>query len=127
MPTIAKREFATAVCRHCGERYALARHSNRFQRANGPTVKTTRFCSPKCRQAAYRARAGSNTHRAVTRSSEPIDNVVEFRPVLTTDPALMRHIVETEVFAPFKWEDGVSSDGVPIQVSRLRKSVLVRR
>ena len=45
----------------------------------------------------------------------------------------MRHIanfadlVETEVFGPHRWEDRVSSGGVPIQVAQLRKSVLVRR
>jgi hypothetical protein len=124
--TIAKRESATAICRHCGQRYTLARHSNRYQRAGGATIKTTRYCTQKCRQAAYRARAGTYTHRAVTSRSEPIDNVVEFGTVLTTDHTLMRNIIETEVFAPFRWEDRVSSDGVPIQVSRLGKSVLLR-
>jgi hypothetical protein len=34
--------------------------------------------------------------------------------------------IETEVFAPHHWEGRVSSNGVPIQVSRLGKSSLVR-
>jgi hypothetical protein len=127
MTTIAKRESATAVCRQCGERYTLARHSNRYQRVDGPTVKSARFCSPKCRQGAYRKRVATTPLRAVTSPSEPIDNVVKFGPVLTTESTLMRHIVETEVFAPFRWGDRVSSGGVPIQVARLGKSALVRR
>jgi hypothetical protein len=118
---------ATAVCRYCGKRHTLARHSNRYQRAGRPTIKTTRFCSSKCRQAAYRARSATTPLRAVTCPSETIDNNGEFRPVLTTDHALLRHIVQTEVFAPFKWEDRVSSGGVPIKVSRLAKPALVRR
>jgi hypothetical protein len=92
-----------------------------------------RFCSPGCKQAAWRSRnakravsgaGGTHTHAAVTRPSEPIDNIAEFRTEKTTEPRLS-DLIEIEVFAPHRWEDRISSDGVPIKVARLQ-SVLVR-
>ena len=39
-----KLAAATAVCRHCGERFPLSR-------------RDTTYCSSRCKQAAYRARS----------------------------------------------------------------------
>jgi len=126
------RESLTAVCRHCEKSFQLSIHSNRFHRKSRP-VKATRFCSPACKQAAYRARAvtrnakkpaeGTNGRRAVTRSSAPIDNTAEFSTQKTTLSLLW----DTELWSRFPWEERISSDGVPIKVSRLASSILVRK
>jgi hypothetical protein len=69
-----KREAAaTAVCANpdCNERFAVPRHSGRYQRTSKRRIKSARYCSPSCRQAVYIARrairAGvphSERHRA---------------------------------------------------------------
>ena len=38
----------------------------------------------------------------------------------------LRRVRDAELFTRFAWEDRISSGGVPIQVSRLGKSSLVR-
>jgi hypothetical protein len=43
MLSTKKQAATTAVCRHCGERFPLSR-------------RDTTYCSPRCKQAAYRAR-----------------------------------------------------------------------
>jgi len=49
-------EPATAVCRHCAKRFSRRRHTNRYQRAGGNLIASMAYCSPACRQAAYRVR-----------------------------------------------------------------------
>jgi hypothetical protein len=49
-------EPATAVCRHCAQRFNRQRHTNRYQRAGGNLIASMAYCSPACRQAAYRVR-----------------------------------------------------------------------
>ena len=49
-------EPATAVCRHCAKRFNRQRHTNRYQRAGGNLIASMAYCSPACRQAAYRVR-----------------------------------------------------------------------
>jgi len=49
-------EPATAVCRHCAKRFNRRRHTNRHQHAGGNLIGSMAYCSPACRQAAYRVR-----------------------------------------------------------------------
>jgi hypothetical protein len=70
---------------------------------------------------------GTYPHTSVTRPEIPQGIQQPATPIFEGLRASWADIVQIEVFAPFRWEDRVSSGGVPIQVSRLRKSVLVRR
>jgi hypothetical protein len=117
----------TAVCRECKKRFHLSRHSNRFCRASSTTIKNSRFCSAKCKQAAWRKRnvgrlkpaLGINTHRAVTSYSQAIENTKGIRAPKT--------VIDAEIYARYRWEDHASPDGVRIMVAELRPSALVRR
>ncbi len=67
-------------CPACGESFTPQRRSNRFMRADGPIHDGARYCSPGCKQAAYRRRKqavlapfqrnkcveGTTPHRTVT-------------------------------------------------------------
>jgi hypothetical protein len=130
-------EATTAVCRQCSKRFSLSRRSNQH-RAGGSFHRATRFCSAACKQARYRntrnaqrpqerLKSAPATYVAatVTRPLEHIEIIGEFRTKKTTE--LRRRLIEIEVFGPHRWEDRTGSGGVPIQVSRLRPSSLVRR
>jgi hypothetical protein len=129
---------ATTVCRECAKRFPLGRRSNRHRRASGSPHNGTRFCSPRCKQAAYRKRnaerlkaiQGTNTHTTVTRSVENIESVEEIRTKkkgLAPSSAIMgpARVLDAEVFGGRTWKHTVSSGGVPIEVSRLRRRALV--
>jgi hypothetical protein len=49
-------ESTTAVCRRCCKRFTRRRHTNRHHHAGGALIVSTAYCSPACRQAAYRIR-----------------------------------------------------------------------
>jgi hypothetical protein len=123
---IAMMQGLTAVCRQCNKRFQLSRYSNRFRRAGSTTIKSTRFCGPACRQAAWRKRnaerpkssPGTSTHRAVTRDSQIVENAKKIRASKT--------VLDAEIYARHRWEDRVNSSGVPIQVAQLHQSTLVR-
>src|SRR6476660_9038008 len=102
------REAATDVCHHCKRRYSLSRYSNRHKHS-GSTIKG-RFCSPKCRQAAYRKRVGTNVPRGVTEPLQAIENTAEIQLPKTT----IGHRWDADLFSRFGWEDRISSGGVPI-------------
>jgi hypothetical protein len=133
------REAATDVCHHCKRRYSLSRHSNRHKHSGSP-IKG-RFCSPKCRQAAYRKRKGiasknwpgTNVPRGVTPPKNHSENINEIKALKAglvapknEGSVPLRRVHGVELFSRFAWEDRISSGGVPIQVSRLGKSSLVR-
>jgi hypothetical protein len=53
----AKRSApATAVCPVCNKRFERGRHRNQFHRAEARVIEGSRYCSPKCRQSAWRTR-----------------------------------------------------------------------
>jgi hypothetical protein len=124
---IAMKQDKTAVCRECKKRFALGRYSNRFRRVGSTTIKNSRFCSSACKQTAWRRRnagqlkssAGTASHRAVTRESQIIENIKKIRALKT--------VLDAEIYGRYRWEDRVSSSGVPIQVTQLHRSGLVRR
>jgi hypothetical protein len=72
-------EPATAVCRHCAKRFNRRRHTNRYQHAKGNLITAMAYCSPACRQAAYRVRkdiragipASARRHRIGKRRLRP--------------------------------------------------------
>jgi hypothetical protein len=45
---------ATAVCPVCSKRFERGRHRNQFHRAGARVIESSRYCSPKCRQSAWR-------------------------------------------------------------------------
>jgi hypothetical protein len=118
-------QYLTAVCRECKKRFPLPQNSNQHHRGGSPR-KSMRFCSSACKQSAYRKRStdrsksvpATTPHAAVTRHSQIIENIEGIRASKT--------VCDVEIYAPHHWEDRVSSDGVPILVSQLRQSVLVR-
>ena len=71
----------------CGKRFEPSRRRNRFQRATDSRHGDAIYCSPACKQKAYRWRSravtespkSTNTLRAVTRPLEHIGNTCEFR------------------------------------------------
>jgi hypothetical protein len=73
-------EPATAVCRHCAQRFNRQRHTNRHQRAGGILIASMAYCSSACRQAAYRVRkdinagipASARLHRIGKRRLRPL-------------------------------------------------------
>jgi hypothetical protein len=46
----------TAVCPVCKKRFERGRHRNQFHRAGARVIESSRYCSPKCRQSAWRTR-----------------------------------------------------------------------
>ena len=53
----AKRSApATAVCPVCNKRFERGRHRNQYHRAGASIIESSRYCSPKCRQSAWRTR-----------------------------------------------------------------------
>jgi hypothetical protein len=124
-------EASTAVCRNCGDRFPISRHSNRYGSASRSRIKSSRFCSAKCKQAAYRSRnteranngisdaSATTLLRAVTQPLQTIENTAEIRASKT--------VLGQEIYARHGWEDRVSSGGVAIKVAQLGRPVLVRR
>ena len=125
---------ATAVCPQCKHRFGLGRRANQHQRAGGRFHEAARFCSPACRQAAYRARRYRNTpsnkepvtlaegvqgtalQATVTRALETIETKRDFRPEKTTDhpvsdPRLVRDAKYPEMWR-VRMPDGTLSDMV---------------
>jgi hypothetical protein len=47
---------ATAVCPVCNKRFERGRHRNQFHRAGAKVIESSRYCSPTCRQSAWRTR-----------------------------------------------------------------------
>ena len=128
--------MTTTTCRECGERFPLNRRSNQHGRASGAPHKGTRFCSPACKQLAYRKRnakrlksaPGTATHATVTRSPQVIENIGAPDTDLTDFGAPIRapeRVIDAEVWGNRHWESKVSSGGVPIEIGRLRPRALV--
>ena len=46
----------SVVCAHCGERFTAPAHSGRHRQTSERRIKSARYCSRACRQAAYVAR-----------------------------------------------------------------------
>jgi hypothetical protein len=44
------------VCANCGERFTAPAHSGRYRQTSERRIKSARYCSRACRQAAYIAR-----------------------------------------------------------------------
>jgi hypothetical protein len=44
------------VCANCGERFTAPAHSGRYRQTSERRIKSARYCSRACRQAAYVAR-----------------------------------------------------------------------
>jgi hypothetical protein len=118
-------DSTTAVCRECNKRFPLSRRSNQHRRASGSRHRASRFCSPACKQSAYRQRNANRPRKAsvtayatVTRLSQLVGNIDGSRAPKT--------VLGAEIYGRYRWEDRVSAGGVPIKVARLRQSVLVR-
>ena len=46
----------SVVCAHCGRRFTAPAHSGRYRQTSERRIKSARYCSRACRQAAYIAR-----------------------------------------------------------------------
>jgi hypothetical protein len=66
----SRNRSATAICAACGNRFLRARYRNQFRTAD-VVVASSRYCSAKCRQLAYRLRRAINlASGSVTRASQ---------------------------------------------------------
>src|SRR5262249_57754400 len=111
-------DTTTAVCRECNKRFPLSRRSNQH-RQSGKFHKGTRFCGPRCKQKAYRARksfGGTTPHATVTRPLQLIEKIHGIR-----GPKTVLHV---EVWGDRTWRPAISSDGVTILCGRLRPRAL---
>ena len=144
---------ATAICRQCGERFTRGGYTNQHGPASRRRVKHSRFCSPRCRQRAYaqRKKLGASRENAMKSPESPVVrgcvtsplNVIGIKGELATvwtnydhrqgppkgllrDTGIVgpRDIIEGECFGPHSWQSSVSSDGVKIEIARLRQRVL---
>jgi hypothetical protein len=118
-------EPATAVCRHCDKRFNRRRHTNRHQRAGGNLIASMAYCSPGCRQAAYRIRreiragipASARRHRIRKRRLRPLSASITKakKPGLATD--LASSVTRPEIPSRFQGAAGVEK--TPLPFSRL--------
>jgi hypothetical protein len=113
---------ATAVCRECRKRFLLSRRSNQHRHAGGAPHNGSRFCSPRCKQAAYHKRnagrlntaQGANTHATVTCRLEDIENVGEIGTKKTVlDPRIVPDKRYPNMYR-LKLPDGSLSDMVSL-------------
>jgi hypothetical protein len=109
---------ATAVCRECRKRFLLSRRSNQHRHAGGAPHNGSRFCSPRCKQAAYRKRnAGrleTDTHATVTCRLEDVENVGEIGTKKTVlDPRIVPDKRYPNMYR-LKLSDGSLSDMVSL-------------
>ena len=102
------------VCANCGERFTAPAHSGRYRQTSGRRIRSARYCSRACRQAAYVARrairvgvphserhkafrgrvtdvgsrvkgaGGADLRTSVTHALQPTEISSEFRPKNTT-------------------------------------------
>jgi hypothetical protein len=113
---------ATAVCRECRKRFLLSRRSNQHRHAGGAPHNGSRFCSARCKQAAYRkcsagrlkAAQGANTHATVTRRLEDIENVREIGTKKTVLDSRIVHDKRYLNMYRLKLPDGSLSDMVSL-------------
>jgi hypothetical protein len=63
---------ATAVCPVCDKRFERGRHRNQFHRAGARIIESSRYCSSKCRQSAWRTRR--DIRNEIPRSQRRIRN-----------------------------------------------------
>jgi hypothetical protein len=118
-------EPATAVCRHCAERFDRRRHANRHQHAGGNLIGSMAYCSPACRQAAYRVRkdikagipASARRHRIGKRRLRPLSTSVTeaIKPGLATD--LATSVTRPEI--PSRIQCTARGEKTPLPPSRL--------
>jgi hypothetical protein len=73
------------VCGNCGERFTAPAHSGRYRQTSEHRIKSARFCSPACRQAAYVARRAaradvprSERHKAFRRGVTGVGSRVSY-------------------------------------------------
>jgi hypothetical protein len=70
----------------CRKRFEPSKRSNRFYRADGPSHEGAVYCSPACKQKAYRLRSrtvtkspeGTDILRTVTRPKDAAETKQEF-------------------------------------------------
>jgi hypothetical protein len=118
-------EPATAVCRHCAKRFNRPRHTNRYQRAGGNLIASIAYCSPACRQAAYRVRknieAGIPTsaqrHRIAKRRPRPLSASVTEAIKPGRGTYLVSCVTQPEILSRIQW--AVGGEKTPLPLPRL--------
>src|SRR5262249_52454170 len=73
---------ATAVCPVCNKRFERGRHRNQFHRAGARVIESSRYCSPKCRQSAWRTRR--DIRNEIPRRQRRIRNTERKKPGAAT-------------------------------------------
>jgi hypothetical protein len=118
-------EPATALCRHCAKRFNRRRYTNRYQRAGGNLIASMAYCSPACRQAAYRVRrdieagipASSRRHRIGKRRLRPLSTSVTEAIKLGPATDLASSVTQPEI--PSRIQRAARVEKTPLPQSRL--------
>ena len=131
------RMYSWKECSWCHGRFQPASITNRFHRTGGPEHQGGKYCSPSCRQRAYRWRVkgsngsstvtqkspvGTRVRSTVTRTKFPIEITEEFRakndhptgpnrPLRTRDGEIVRDAKWPGMYR-IRWRDGRVSDMV---------------
>ena len=114
----AAESKGSVVCANCGERFTAPAHSGRYRQTSGRRIRSARYCSRACRQAAYVARrairvgvphserhkafrgrvtdvgsrvkgaGGADLRTSVTHALQPTEISSEIRPKTTTSGAV---------------------------------------
>jgi hypothetical protein len=116
-------QSTTAVCRHCAKRFNRRRHANRYQCAGGNLIASMAYCSPACRQAAYRVRkdikagirASARRHRIGKRRLRPPSSSVTeaIKPSPVTD--LTSSVTQPEILTRDQWAARGEKTALPLQ------------
>jgi hypothetical protein len=118
-------EPATAVCCHCAKRFDRRRHTNRYQRAGGNLIASMAYCSPACRQAAYRVRkdikagipASARRHRIGKRRLRPLSASVTEAIKRGPGADLASSVTQPEI--PSRIQRAARGEKTPLPLSRL--------
>jgi hypothetical protein len=121
----ARRRHQPVICASCGRRIERR-------------ARQQKFCGQRCRQRAHyedQVRRGVFSPRPASdtaRPTHPPKNASDSKRLLErfsgSSPRIFgpRHIIEAEVFGGRNWQSMTSSDGVSVEVSRLRPRALMQ-
>jgi hypothetical protein len=84
-----------------------------------------KFCGRKCKAEAVKF---PHTYQYPTRATKGSRNA-HFTGLKSAHKRILgpAYVLDAEIYGRYRWEDRVSSSGVPIQVTQLHRSGLVRR
>jgi hypothetical protein len=99
---------STAVCPVCSKRFERGRHRNQFHRAGASVIESSRYCSPKCRQSAWRTRR--DIRNEIPRGQRRIRNTE--RKKAGAAATLQASVTQREIFQQFQCSGPAKKTGL---------------